>query len=56
MYAPRGVELVIKGVDTACQGLTCKALRAFVKVDKRYKIALIKLNTSDIGRERYVDC
>ena len=41
LYAPQGVELVIKMVDTACQGPTCKALRAFVRVDKRYKMALI---------------
>ena len=41
LYAPRGVELVIKRVVTACQGPTCKALRAFVRVDKRYKMALI---------------
>ena len=43
LYAPQGVELVIKRVDTVCQGPTCKALRAFVKVDERYKIALIYL-------------
>ena len=45
MAAPQGVELVIiiKRVDTACQGPTCKALRAFVRVDKRYKMALIYL-------------
>ena len=39
LYAPQGVEVVIKRVDTVCQGPTCKALRAFVKVEKRYKIA-----------------
>ena len=43
LYAPRGVELVIKRVVTACQGPTCIALRAFVRVDKRYKMALIYL-------------
>ena len=29
LYVHQGVELVIKRVDTACQGPTCKALRAF---------------------------
>ena len=41
LYAPRGVELVIKRVVMACQGPTCKALRAFVRLDKRYKMAII---------------